>query len=886
MTNSDTDVAIIGMACRFPGAESVEQFWDVLHEGRETLTHYTDEELLAAGVPAERVADAAYVKAGQGIPGVDLFDAELFQITRDEAEILDPQHRVFLECALTALERSGYDPDRTDGHIGVYAGAGLNTYLLNNLSERYRAASSVDHYRLMLANDKDFLATRTSYKLNLRGPSLSVNTACSTSLVAVHSACLALLGGECDMALVGAVHLAPQGQGYHYEEGMIFSPDGHCRAFDAEAKGTVIGSGAGVVVLKRLKEALADGDWVHAVVKGSAVNNDGANKTGYTAPSIAGQAEVIADAHEVADVTPDSIGYVEAHGTGTPLGDPIEVAALTRAFRESTDDTGFCGLGSVKTNVGHLDTAAGMAGLIKAALMLEKRSLVPSLHFDQPNPEIDFASSPFYVSRDTVDWPASDGPRRAGVSSFGIGGTNAHVVLQEPPAVQEPELPTREHELLVLSAGTEAGLRRITTALARALRQHQDRDLGDIAATLGLGRRGHRHRLALVASGTRDAAMALALGKEDRLLRGTGDSEGGAPILVLTGAGAVGGAELYRSVPAYRSAVDACADALAGAVEPERLLADGGARAAFCHEYALATTLLDWGVAPAGLAAAGVGLAVAAAVAGSLALPDALALAERGELTAPQPPRLPVLSSRAGGWLTEDESRQSANWAGETAGSEFAAVGDTLAELLADEERPQLWLVPAEGEPVGTAHLLTLAGQQWVRGAALDFAAVHAGRDIRRLPLPTYPFERSRYWVEPEGPDEARETDDGTDRLVARFDPADPARSVQLITDWLVEEVGRLLGGRDRVGLEANLFDMGVDSLVLIEVVSKLSKEVDFTVPPTSFIEFPTVRAFVDNLAELMGLATGSQAGAAAAAGRVSGRARKARARQAANEDL
>ncbi|OMI35278.1 type I polyketide synthase, partial [Streptomyces sparsogenes] len=609
MTHSDADVAIIGMACRFPGADSIERFWDVLREGRETLTRYTDEELLAAGVPAEHLADPRYVKAGQGIPDVDLFDSELFQITHDEAEILDPQHRIFLECALTALERAGYDPERTEGHIGVYAGAGMNTYLLHNLSERYRAASSVDHYRLMLANDKDFLATRVSYKLNLRGPSLSVNTACSTSLVAVHSACLALLGGECDMALVGAVHLAPPGQGYHYQEGMIFSPDGHCRAFDAAAQGTVIGSGAGVVVLKRLKAALADGDWIHAVIKGAAVNNDGSNKTGYTAPSIAGQAEVIADAQEIADVSPDTIGYVEAHGTGTPLGDPIEVAALTRAFREGTEETGFCGLGSVKTNIGHLDTAAGMAGLIKTALMLEHGSLVPSLHFTSPNPDIDFESSPFYVTTSTTEWPATGGPRRAGVSSFGIGGTNAHVVLQEPPARNEAPR-GRGRELLVLSARSEAGLRRATTALARHLRQHPGLDLGAVAATLGLGRRGHTHRLALVADGTRDAAMALALGKEERLLRGVADGEPSAPVLVLTGTGAdeADARELYRSVPAYRSAVEACATALARAGEPDGLLAEGGVRAAFSHEYALATTLLDWGVTPGGLAATGTGL--------------------------------------------------------------------------------------------------------------------------------------------------------------------------------------------------------------------------------------------------------------------------------------
>lgn len=485
MTVSDSDVAIIGMVCRFPGADSVERFWDVLREGRETLTRYTDEELLAAGVPAERLADPRYVKAGQTIPEVDLFDSELFQFTHDEAEILDPQHRIFLECALQALERAGYDPEHTEGHIGVYAGAGMNTYLLHNLGERYRTANSIDHYRLMLANDKDFLATRVSYKLDLRGPSINVNTACSTSLVAVHTACLALLSGECELALVGAVHLGSQ-QGYQYQEGMIFSPDGHCRAFDANAQGTVIGSGAGVVVLKRLKEALADGDWIHAVIKGSAVNNDGSHKTGYTAPSIAGQAEVIADAQEVAGVEPDGIGYVEAHGTGTPLGDPIEVAALTEAFRQGTDRTGFCALGSVKTNIGHLDTAAGLAGLIKTALMLEHGTLVPSLHYTAPNPDIDFAASPFFVNTEATAWPAADGPRLAGVSSFGIGGTNAHVVLQEPPArTAAPR--GRDCELLVLSARSEAALQQAAAALGRHLKQHRELDLGAVAQTLGLG---------------------------------------------------------------------------------------------------------------------------------------------------------------------------------------------------------------------------------------------------------------------------------------------------------------------------------------------------------------------------------------------------------------
>ncbi|MER6952354.1 beta-ketoacyl synthase N-terminal-like domain-containing protein [Streptomyces sp. NPDC000618] len=873
MTLSDSDVAIIGMTCRFPGADSVDRFWDVLGEGRETLTRYTDEELLAAGVPAARLADPRYVKAAQTVPGTDLFDSELFRFTQDEAEILDPQHRIFLECALEALERAGYDPERTDAHIGVYAGAGMNTYLLHNLGERYRAASSVDHYRLMLANDKDFLATRVSYKLNLTGPSVSVNTACSTSLVAVHTACLALLGGECDMALVGAVHLNPPGQGYQYQEGMIFSPDGHCRAFDAEARGTVIGSGAGAVVLKRLKEALADGDWIHAVIKGSAVNNDGSAKTGYTAPSISGQAAVIADAQDVAAVDPETIGYIEAHGTGTPLGDPIEVAALTRAFRDGTDRTGYCALGSVKTNIGHLDTAAGMAGLIKTALMLEHRTLVPSLHFTEPNPDIDFAAGPFFVNTEKTEWKSGTGPLRAGVSSFGIGGTNAHVILQEGPARAQAPHESRP-ELLVLSARSADALEQAAAALARHLRAHPGLDPAAVAQTLGLGRRAHPHRLALVAGSTRSAAMALALGDEERLRRGAAGREPSAPVLVLTGTGAdpADAAELYASVPAYRDAADACAAALGRPGEAEALLAEDGAVAACSHEYALATALTAWGVAPAGLAATGAGLATAAALAEALPLADALALDRGAAPYRVDPPRLPVVSPRTGRWMTEDEGRDPAVWTGP------AGPTASLDALLDGTGRHAVRLTPPDGEPGGLTHLLTLAADQWALGADLDFAAVHTGRDIHRVPLPTHRFERRRHWVEPGDHGARVEAAPAGDRLIARFDPADPQHNVELVRDYLTEAIGRILGGRHLAALDTNLFDLGLDSLVLIEVVAKLGQELGFEVPAASFVEFPTIRSFVDNLAELMGLAPGTApgGGGTAPAPRVSRRARRA----------
>ncbi|WP_131770862.1 type I polyketide synthase, partial [Candidatus Protofrankia californiensis] len=517
----DSDIAIVGMACRFPGADTLEEFWRNLCAGRETTTFFTDGELLAAGASPELVADPRYVKAGQILPDVEMFDAEIFGITHEEAELLDPQQRHFLECSLAALEHAGYDPDTYPGVTGVYAGAGLNTYLLHNLSERFRSGTTLERYRLMLANDKDFLTTRVAYKLNLRGPAVSVNTACSTSLVAVHMACVSLLGGECDLALAGAAHVrVPQVEGYLFQEGMILSPDGRCRAFDAGAQGTIVGSGVGVVVLRRLTDALADGDWIHAVIKGTAINNDGDAKTGYTAPSVPGQAAVIAEAQALAGCGADTISYVEAHGTGTPLGDPIEIAALTRVFTPRAAASGRCAIGSVKTNIGHLDAASGMAGLIKTSLMLRHRRLVPSLHFEKPNPDIDFDSGPFSVTTQLQQWPESGAtPRRAGVSSFGIGGTNAHVILEEAPVREPVAAPPDGCQLLVTSAGSAAALEEATEELARHLAAHRDTlDLADVAHTLAVGRRAHAYRRALVCWDVHDAALTLMLGEPGRVV--------------------------------------------------------------------------------------------------------------------------------------------------------------------------------------------------------------------------------------------------------------------------------------------------------------------------------------------------------------------------------
>src|SRR5688572_22082244 len=421
------DVALVGLALHVPGADSAERFWQNLRDGVESVRSFSDDELTAAGVSADERANPNYVRAGVVLDNLAMFDAEFFGLSPKEAAIMDPQHRHFLECAWEALETAGHVPERFEGRIGVFAGCGMGAYFTYNLLSNPDLVQSTGLFLLRhTGNDKDFLATRVSYCFDLRGPSVSIQTACSTSLVAIHTACQSLLSGECDLALAGGSTIElPHGRGYLYKKNEILSPDGHCRAFDHRSQGTIFGSGAGVVALRRADDALRDGDPIVAVIKGSAVNNDGAGKVGYFAPSVDGQAAAAAEALAVADVAADTVGYVECHGTGTPIGDPIEIAALTQAFRQTTDRTGYCAIGSAKTNIGHLDTAAGIAGLAKAALALKHGQLPPSLNFEAPNPAIDFASSPFVVNDRLNDWKRGDAPRRAAVNSLGVGGTNA-----------------------------------------------------------------------------------------------------------------------------------------------------------------------------------------------------------------------------------------------------------------------------------------------------------------------------------------------------------------------------------------------------------------------------------------------------------------------------
>jgi amino acid adenylation domain-containing protein len=657
------DIAIVGMGGRFPGAKGVEELWRNVAGGREGITFFTAEELLAAGVDPAMVANPNYVRAKGILGDVDLFDAAFFGLNPREVELMDPQHRIFLEIAWEALEHAGWDSDRFPGLIGVYAGMSMNTYMIMNLLPHMELVASVDTLQASLGNDKDPLTSRISYKLNLKGPSVTIQSASSTSLVAVHQACQALLQHDCDMALAGGVSIhLPEASGYLYQEGGTTARDGHCRAFDAAATGFVSGHGAGVVVLKRLADALADGDTVYAVVKGSACNNDGSLKVSFSAPSVEGQVDVYRQAYANAGVDPRTVSYVECHGTGTALGDPIEIAALSRVFsegREGKDERrNYCAIGSLKTNIGHLDTAAGVCGLIKTALALHHGAIPPSLHFETPNPRIDFAGSPFFVNTELRPWPA--GTRRAGVTSLGMGGTNAHVVLEEAPAATPDTAAggSRPHQLLLLSAKSAAALERATARLADRLRDEPGLELADVAFTLTHGRKPFQHRRALLASDLADAAIALETLDPERLLNHAPEA-GDRPVAFLfpgQGAQYLGmGRGLYDSEPTFRADVDLCCRLLLphlgldlremlfreeDEAASERLQGTQLAQAAlFVVSWATARLWMSWGVRPEAMLGHSIGEYVAACLAGVFSLEDALAVvAVRGRLMSQMPP--------------------------------------------------------------------------------------------------------------------------------------------------------------------------------------------------------------------------------------------------------
>jgi amino acid adenylation domain-containing protein len=656
---TDTAVAVIGLAGRFPQTASLSELWQKLRAGTELITSYSEEELTE--VDPALLREPGYVRARAMLADVEYFDAAFFGYSPREAEILDPQQRLFLEAAWEALEDAGYDPSRA-GRVGAFAGQSFNTYLMTNLFPNPRVMAAVGLFQAVLGNDKDYLTTRVSYKLGLTGPSLGVATACSTSLVAVHLACRSLLDGDCDMALAGGVSVGvPVKSGYLHVPGSILSPDGHCRAFDAAAQGTLPGDGLGLVVLKRLTDAMRDGDTIRAVILGSAINNDGSAKVGFTAPSTGGQVEVIAEALRRAGVGTETIGMVEAHGTGTPLGDPIELAALTEVFGGAAERRGTVAVGSIKSNLGHLDAAAGVAGLIKAVLALEHGEIPPTLHVTQPNPELRLDQGPFYLNSQAVEWRRGSTPRRAAVSSFGIGGTNAHVILEEAPAAApDSTVGTAERpHLLVLSARTEEELARASGNLAGHLRRHPEAPLADVAWTLAAGRRLFAHRRTVVCSDREQALAALEGRDREGVLTVYQESTERPAAFLFPGQGTqhVGmAAALYATERGFRERVDRCAEILAPqlGLDLRHVLYPAAERAAearqmldrtrlaqpalFTLEYALAGLWADWGVRPKAMLGHSIGELVAATLAGVFELADALWLvALRGKLVDAQP---------------------------------------------------------------------------------------------------------------------------------------------------------------------------------------------------------------------------------------------------------
>jgi acyl transferase domain-containing protein/SAM-dependent methyltransferase/acyl carrier protein len=846
-------IAVIGLAGRFPGARDVHELWRNLRGGVESIRRLSREEMLAAGVDPASLDDPRWVPAGGVLDGSRLFDAAFFQITPREAELLDPQHRIFLECAWEALEDAGCDPARFPGAIGAFAGSGLNTYLLHNLIP---GGESAFNPQVAIANDKDFLTTRLSYKLDLKGPSLDVQTGCSTSLVTVVLACQSLLNFQCDLALAGGVAVRePQSSGYLYQENGILSPDGHCRPFDAQAGGTVPGNGVGVVVLKRLEDALADGDAIRAVILGAALNNDGSSKVGFTAPGVAGQAEVVATALAVSGVQPEDISLIEAHGTATPLGDPIEVRALDRVFRTDGFRPGSCALGSLKSNLGHLDAAAGVAGLIKTVLALEHRQIPPTLHFTSPHPEAGLEGGPFYVPAELRPWETDALPRRAGVSSFGIGGTNAHVILEEGPSRPAAKVADGA-ELLILSARTEPALEAATARLSQHLEAQPDLPLRDVAHTLRLGRRQMEVRRAVVARDREDAIAALT--DPQRVLTAEVPKGDVRVAFLFPGQGAQHegmAAGLYEREQAFRKAMDGCREAGLPWPLPHADSTETVQPVLFAVEYALAKLWQSWGVKPAAFLGHSLGEYVAACLAGVFPLatamrlvtvrgqlmqslpagamlsvslsedglrpllgeaeiaavnapdrcvatgsPEAIerlrqTLAERGIEARPLPverafhsrdvepivdafveevrrarlldPEIPWISNVTGTWITAEQATDPAYWGEHLRRSvrfadgirELASEpgwvllevgpGQTLTSLArrnaASASIPSL---PARNDATPPREtLLGALGRLWLAGVEIDWSGIRpAGR---RAHLPTYPFERQRFWIEP-----------------------------------------------------------------------------------------------------------------------------------------
>lgn len=636
----DLDIAIVGMDCKVPGADNVIQYWDNLCNGVESLTLFTDEELLAAGVPNELLNHPEYIKHAFKINDIEQFDASFFGFTPREAALIDPQQRLLLESSWQLMESAGYNPDHYDGKIGVFVGTGTSKYLLKNIMSSIDLDTTPEIRQIWMGNDVNFASTMISYKLNLKGPSVNVQTACSTSLSAVTLGVQSLLNYQCDMAIAGGCSVAvPQDTGYLYIQGDVLSQDGHCRPFDKDCSGTLAGSGVGLVLLKRLEDAVNDRDNIIAVIKGASFNNDGSAKVGYSAPSVEGERNAIKSAQILSEVEEETITYIEAHGTATPMGDPIEVQALTEAFAEATDQKNFCALGAVKANIGHLDAAAGTAGLIKTALMLRNKKLVPTINYKETNPNIDLKNSPFYVNTQFRDWNPDCKVRRAGVSSFGIGGTNVHVVLEE--AIETRSIKSNEeYNVLLLSAKSKTAYEKVATELLDYIKNNEEIDYRNVLYTMNIGRKRLPYRGGLVCNSREDLMEKLNSGLPGTWRSNDNDKE---VVFLFPGQGAQYvnmTKQLYDTKPVFRREMDRCFDILKeqfGYDLKEIVFADVGSEerlketqntqvAMFAVEYCLAKQLMYWGITPKALLGHSIGEYVAACLADVFSLEDGLRL--------------------------------------------------------------------------------------------------------------------------------------------------------------------------------------------------------------------------------------------------------------------
>jgi amino acid adenylation domain-containing protein len=845
------EIAVIGMAGRFPGAGNIPEFWENLKNGVESIAFFTDEELVEDGVNPGDLGEAGYIKARGFLAAPGYFDASFFGYSPAEAVVMDPQLRFLYECAWEALEDAGCEPDTYGGSIGVYIGAS------DNLTWRARVIASGSEFIDSTLSNKDFIAAWLSYRLNLTGPSTTLYSACSTSLAAIHRACRELLGGECDVALAGGASITvPQKQGYFYREGMIESPDGHCRAFDVGAGGTVFGSGAGVVVLKRLQDAIDQGNHIYAVVRGSAVNNDGNRKVGFTAPSVEGLSEVITSALQAAEVGPESIGYIETHGTGTALGDSIEIKAMVRALAGNSHNR--CMIGSVKTNIGHLDAASGAAGFIKTVLCLKHRLVPPTLHFKAPNPELGLEKTPFYVNTRLIPWARQDNrPLRAGVSAFGIGGTNAHLVLEEAPVMGENITgKERDYQLILLSARTALALDRMSRNLAGYLKTHPDIKLADAAYTLQVGRKGFVHRKALVCSGVDEAIEALTAPASPGVQCMVSTTEYRHIVFMFSGQGDrddLPGMEPYREEPVFRKEMDRCFDIL-------KLFAPSVGNAPFSRgdcpvfvfQYALAKLLMSWGIAPDAVIGRGVGQYTAACLDGELSLEDALAAVVKGE-TFKESQRF---SKDIRGLLEEKQSIFIEIGPGEELAREVEQCMET--GMTGSSGQPVIRLMPPDRAGAAEMrHLLRQIGLLWLYRQKIDWQVFHSGCKRYLVSLPSYPFERKRYWIDagprksPESPRQQMAPELSTtaplhSRPHLDTPYAPPENEIQRHLSLIWQE----FFGLEQVGMDDDFFKLGGDSLKAAVLLSRVHKKLHARVSLTEIFKNSTIRGLAQYIRE------------------------------------